>query len=146
MKTIQRLKTLTNVFLSMIIKHLDLQLRPYRTDDYIPQLYYETSRFNALGHQWVVKAKINGSEKSCRRVLSYQLLQKSKGNCNVKFMMLRSPFGESAIKPALKQYEFSEDNIDSGHHDISLADPSECNKMLAARFINLRLLMFQIAN
>lgn len=61
-------------------------------------------------------------------------------------MMLRSPFGESAIKPALKQYEFSEDNIDSGHHDISLADPSECNKMLAARFINLRLLMFQIAN
>ena len=137
---------LTDVFPLMIITHLDLQLRPYRTDDYIPQLYYETSRFNALGQQWVVKAKVNGNEKSCRRLLAYQLFQKSKGNSNIKFMMLRSPFGESPIKPVLKQHEFSEDNAESGYHDITLADPAECNKMLAARFINLRLLMFQISN
>ena len=55
----------------------DLQLRPYRTDDFITRLYYETSRFTALQNQWVVKARVNDNQKdpslACNRFLSYQV-------------------------------------------------------------------------
>lgn len=60
----------------------DLQFKPYRTDEFIHRLYYETSRFTAFSNQWVVKARVNDDQKdptqSCERRLSYQLVMKSK--------------------------------------------------------------------
>jgi len=60
----------------------DLQFKPYRTDEFIHRLYYETSRFTAFNNQWVVKARVNDDQKdpnlSCERKLSYQLVLKSK--------------------------------------------------------------------
>lgn len=54
----------------------DLQLKPYRTDEYVHKLYYETSKFSAFNHQWVVKARINNSQRdphqSSERDISYQ--------------------------------------------------------------------------
>ena len=56
----------------------DLQMRPYRTDDFITKLFYETSRFSAFNLQWVVKAHVNDHQKnpnlSLTRGLSYQLV------------------------------------------------------------------------
>lgn len=55
----------------------DLQMKPYRTDEYVHRLYYETSRFSAFNHQWVVKAIINKSQRypheSCERDITYQV-------------------------------------------------------------------------
>ena len=55
----------------------DLQLRPYRTDDFITKLFYETSRFSAFNLQWVVKAHILTGHKSPNlsvdRSLEYQV-------------------------------------------------------------------------
>lgn len=60
----------------------DLQLKPYRTDEYIHKLYYETSRFTAFNTQWVVKARVNDDQRdptqSCERALSYQIVLKTK--------------------------------------------------------------------
>lgn len=60
----------------------DLQLKPYRTDEYIHKLYYETSRFTAFNTQWVVKARVNDDQRdptqSCDRTLGYQIVLKSK--------------------------------------------------------------------
>lgn len=60
----------------------DLQLKPYRTDEYIHRLFYETSRFAAFNYHFVVKARINDDQKdptqSCERRLTYQLVLKSK--------------------------------------------------------------------
>lgn len=60
----------------------DLQFKPYRTDEYIHKLYYETSRFTAFNTQWVVKARVNDDQRdptqSCERQLSYQIVLKSK--------------------------------------------------------------------
>jgi hypothetical protein len=60
----------------------DLQLKPYRTDEYIHRLFYETSRFAAFNYHFVVKARINDDQKdptqSCDRRLTYQLVLKSK--------------------------------------------------------------------
>lgn len=62
----------------------DLQLKPYRTDEYIHRLFYETSRFSAFNCQFVVKARINDDQKdpsqSCDRRLAYQLVLKTKVN------------------------------------------------------------------
>lgn len=59
-----------------------MQFRPYRTDDFITRLYYETPRFTVLNQTWVLKARVNDSERnpnlSCKRTLSFQLILKSK--------------------------------------------------------------------
>lgn len=59
---------------------LDLQMKPYRTDEYVHKLFYETSRFTAFNHQWVVKARINNSQRDPHTVndrrLTYQVCSK----------------------------------------------------------------------
>jgi hypothetical protein len=37
----------------------DLQMKPYRTDEFVHKLFYESARFTAFNNQWVVKAFIN---------------------------------------------------------------------------------------
>ena len=55
----------------------DLQLKPYRTDEFIHKLFYETSRFTVFSNQWAVKARLNDTQtdptQSCERTLSYQV-------------------------------------------------------------------------
>lgn len=55
----------------------DLQMKPYRTDEYVHKLFYETSRFTAFNHQWVVKARINNAQRDPHTVndrkLTYQV-------------------------------------------------------------------------
>ena len=55
----------------------DLQMKPYRTDEFMHKLFYETSRFSAFNHQWVVKARINNSQRdpalSSEREMTYQV-------------------------------------------------------------------------
>lgn len=61
-----------------IIYFLDLQMKPYRTDEYVHKLFYETARFSAFNHQWVVKARINNSQRdphqSNERTITYQVI------------------------------------------------------------------------
>ena len=58
-------------------KFSDIQLKPYRTDDFVHRLFYESSRFSAFNYQWVVKAKISDSQKdptqSSERDMTYQV-------------------------------------------------------------------------
>uniref|UniRef100_A0A8C9WB32 Zinc finger TRAF-type containing 1 n=1 Tax=Scleropages formosus TaxID=113540 RepID=A0A8C9WB32_SCLFO len=42
----------------------EVQFRPYRTDDFITRLYYETPRFTVLNQTWVLKARVNDSERN----------------------------------------------------------------------------------
>lgn len=60
----------------------DLKWSPYRTDEYLPKLYYETTRFTAFNLQWAIKGRINDDQKdptqSSERRLTYQLVLKSK--------------------------------------------------------------------
>lgn len=68
--------------MSLQCVHPEVQFRPYRTDDFITRLYYETPRFTVLNQTWVLKARVNDSERnpnlSCKRTLSFQLILKSK--------------------------------------------------------------------
>lgn len=59
--------------LKIILPFLDLQMKPYRTDEYVHKLFYETSRFSAFNHQWVVKARINNSQRDPHTVNDRQI-------------------------------------------------------------------------
>lgn len=52
-------------------------MKPYRTDEFVHKLFYETSRFTAFNNQWVVKARINNSQRdptqSSERDITYQV-------------------------------------------------------------------------
>lgn len=57
----------------------DLQMKPYRTDEYVHKLFYETTRFSAFNHQWIVKAIINNSQRDVHqcndRQITYQVFE-----------------------------------------------------------------------
>jgi len=126
---------------------IDIQLRPYRTDDFLPRLFYESSRFTALNHQWVVKAIINDNKKdpnlSADRSLCYQVILKSKLSAPliVHFVSLKGPFGDAGINPATHQFEFNIENLETSYKELS----NDCNKLLAAKNINMRLILFQVS-
>ncbi|XP_045473358.1 cysteine and histidine-rich protein 1 homolog [Harmonia axyridis] len=126
----------------------DIQLKPYRTEEFVHRLFYESSRFSAFNNQWVVKARINNSQKdptqSSERGLTYQLILKSKTTTpmNLSYIVLRGPVGDIKVKPTIHQFEFSEQDNESPYLPLRLPDSNECNRLLAAKVINFRLIMF----
>ncbi|RUS69772.1 hypothetical protein EGW08_022468 [Elysia chlorotica] len=127
----------------------DLQLRPFRTDDFITRLYYETSRFSAFNQQWVIRARINSDHKNpihtINRTLSYQLVAKTKlsSPMSLHFLALSGPFGGIDMKSKIYNFEFTTENAETEYEDLPI-EASECDKLLAAKTINLRLVMFQV--
>ncbi|CAH0549993.1 unnamed protein product [Brassicogethes aeneus] len=126
----------------------DLQLKPYRTDEFVHRLFYESSRFSAFNNQWVVKARINNSQKdptqSSDREMTYQLILKSKSTTplNLSYIVLRGPVGDIHVKPRIHEFEFTDVNNESPYVNLPVPDTAECNRLLAAKTINFRLIMF----
>lgn len=137
-----------------LLSRTDLQLKPYRTDDFIPKLFYESNRFTAFAMQWSVKARINdhGPENpvhTMRRSFGFQLVLKSKpaagvGSIPVTYVAIRGPFGDSPIMPTLYDFEFATDSQESTYRELPLPDSTDCNRLLSAKIINLRLVLVQI--
>ncbi|NXU26060.1 CYR1A protein, partial [Thalassarche chlororhynchos] len=128
----------------------EVQFRPYRTDDFITRLYYETPRLTVLNQTWVLKARVNDSERnpnlSCKRTLSFQLILKSKINSPMEcsFLLLEGPYDDVKIRPVIYHFVFSNENNETDYMALPILDSVECNKLLAAKNINLRLFIFQI--
>ncbi|XP_007488857.1 zinc finger TRAF-type-containing protein 1 isoform X1 [Monodelphis domestica] len=132
------------------IGYTEVQFRPYRTDDFITRLYYETPRFTVLSQTWVLKARVNDSERnpnlSCKRTLSFQLILKSKINSPMEcsFLLLKGPYDDVKINPVIYHFVFTNENNETDYVPLPIIDSVECNKLLAAKNINLRLFIFQI--
>ncbi|CAH1958673.1 unnamed protein product [Acanthoscelides obtectus] len=121
----------------------DIQLKPYRTDEFINRLYYESSRFSAFGNQWVVKARINNTQKdptqSSERDMTYQITLKSRSTpLNISYLALAGPVGGVEVRPRIYEFEFSDDHTESNYVQLPLRDTDECNRLLAAKTINFR--------
>ncbi|ESN91792.1 hypothetical protein HELRODRAFT_165872 [Helobdella robusta] len=97
---------------------IDAQLRPGRTDEYIPKLFYESNRFTAHSYQWTVKARLS-------------------------YVAVKGPFGEVPINPAIHDFEFSSENSDSAYKELILPSSTDCNRLLAGKTINIRLIIVQ---
>lgn len=132
----------------------DLQLKPYRTDDFITQLFYESCRFSAFGYQWSIRASLNCNEcknpsHSIRRSMQYQLSLKSSSPANpirLHFLLLKGPYGEMKMNPVIYEHEFSSKEPESGFKELPLVDSTECNKILAMKTISLRAILFQVVS
>lgn len=128
----------------------DLQMKPYRTDEFVHKLFYETSRFSAFNNQWVVKARINNSQRdptlSSERDMTYQLILKTKTTLplSVHYLALRGPFGDMKVSPKIHKFDFTDTDNESPYVALPLPDTAECNRLLAAKAINFRLIMFLI--
>ena len=48
------------------------------------------------------------------------------------------------MNPVIYEFEFSDKDRESGYKDLPLFDSSECNKILAAKTISLRAVLFQV--
>ncbi|GBP31951.1 Cysteine and histidine-rich protein 1 homolog [Eumeta japonica] len=124
----------------------DLQLKPYRTEEFVHKLYYETSRFSAFNHQWVVKAFVNKNQRdptqSSERELTYQvLILKTKSPCALclQYVAVRGPCGEVEVRPRVYAHTFpAEGGVDAPPQLLPLADPADANRLLASKAIHLR--------
>lgn len=130
----------------------DLILKPFRTDDFVAKLYFETSRFTALQYQWQVRARINDNtphpHTTVTRSLSYQLVLKSKisQTIDLRFFILKGPHGDPSsaqIQPIIYHFEFNQNNTETEYLKLPISS-QECNRMLSSSSISFRLLMVQL--
>ncbi|NXK88324.1 CYHR1 protein, partial [Formicarius rufipectus] len=118
------------------IGYTEVQFRPYRTDDFITRLYYETPRLTVLNQTWVLKARVNDSERNPNLKVSAPL------ECS--FLLLEGPYDDVKINPVIYHFVFSNESNETDYMALPIVDSVECNKLLAAKNINLRLFLFQI--
>lgn len=77
-------------------------------------------------------------------IIFNEILFLGKGTFEVKYFLIKGPFGDGKIHPEVLRFEFRDDNKDSEYHTISLEGEGECNRLLAARTINVRVMMFLV--
>lgn len=146
------LSSLVNMLSYEKICFNDLQFKQYRTDELTPKLYFETNRFSAFFHQWVLKARLNDNQKnpnlSLNRHISIQLILKSRlsssqSSLEIKFCVLKGPFGEVPISPRVHMFEFNANKLETDYIKLDIK-PADCNKLLSSKIINFRCFMFQV--
>uniref|UniRef100_UPI00358EF6F6 zinc finger TRAF-type-containing protein 1-like isoform X4 n=1 Tax=Myxine glutinosa TaxID=7769 RepID=UPI00358EF6F6 len=131
------------------IGYTEVQFRSYHTDDFITRLYYETPHFMILNHTWVLKARVNDSERnqnlSSERTLSFQLLMRSKlpAAMDCAFLLLRAPYEDVPLRPVVYRHTFSGESPESPYLPLPITDAIECNRLLAAKNFSVRLFFFQ---
>ncbi|KAG5680936.1 hypothetical protein PVAND_010412 [Polypedilum vanderplanki] len=130
----------------------DLRLQSYRTDEFIHKLFYETTRFSAFNHQWIVKAIVNNSQRDVHqtndRFMTYQVALKTKTQhpLSIHFFVLPGPFSDVKVNTKIYKHDFTDNENESTFNLLPLPDTAECNRLLAAKTINLRLVMFLASN
>ncbi|XP_011497154.1 PREDICTED: cysteine and histidine-rich protein 1 homolog isoform X1 [Ceratosolen solmsi marchali] len=150
-KNLEERKFFDNVFDLLSYEKItfnDLQMKPYRTDEFVHKLFYETSRFTAFNNQWVVTARINNSQRdptqSSERDMTYQLILKTKTTCplSLHYLILKGPFSDMKVQSRIHRFDFTEQDNESPYLPLPLPDTAECNRLLAAKAISFRLIMF----
>ncbi|CAH0391302.1 unnamed protein product [Bemisia tabaci] len=58
------------------------------------------------------------------------------------FLVLRGPFGDMKVNAGIHKFEFNEQNNESPYVPLPLPDSAECNRLLASKRINFRIIMF----
>ncbi|XP_053614980.1 zinc finger TRAF-type-containing protein 1 homolog isoform X1 [Plodia interpunctella] len=130
------------------ITFTDLQLKPYRTEESVHRLYFESSRFSAFTHQWVVKAFVNKNQgdptQSASREITYQLILKSKTLCPqaLQWMWLQGPYGETRVRARVCAHVFRDDASAAPALPLPLADRADTNRLLSNKAVHFRLIMF----
>jgi hypothetical protein len=99
----------------------------------------------------VLKARVNDNQKnpnlSLNRHISFQLILKSRmsssqSSLELKFCILKGPFGEVFTSPRVHTFEFTQNKLETDYIKLDI-NPEDCNKLLSSKIINFRCFMFQ---
>ncbi|CAG9805082.1 unnamed protein product [Chironomus riparius] len=148
----ENLRNFLRQYLKKSFSMTDLRLQSYRTDEFIHKLFYETTRFSAFNHQWIVKAIVNNSQRDVHqsndRFITYQVALKTKTQhpLSIHFFVLPGPFSDMKVNAKIYKHDFTDTENESIFNLLPLPDTAECNRLLAAKTINLRLVMFLASN
>lgn len=141
---ISKYKSVTNFMSNGKLFFTDIVLNPHRTDDFIPQLFYESSKFNIFGHYWLVRGRVQGDEHNFQRTLSLKLVLKGKGTMEVEFCFMRDAYSNVDVAPQVHRHSFTAEDGESDYNDISLVRPSDLNNLLSEKSIKFRLYIAQL--
>jgi len=134
------------------IGYTDFNLRSYRTDDYVPRLFFESSRAQNFNETWVVKLSISSVDHSptnptalLNRSISFQLIMKSRPNHpkEIHFMVVRAPGSDFQLNHMTYMHRFTADNLETPYFTLPLSSPAEVNRMIGSRNFYLRVYFFQ---
>lgn len=96
-------------------------------------IYYQHSQYRLRSN--------TASKTAFKSTATYFL---GKGVFELKYFLLKGPFGDAKIQAEVQRFEFRDDNKESEYHTLMLEGEGECNRLLAARTVNVRLMMFQV--
>lgn len=71
-------------------------------------------------------------------------IQKYFGIHAVDFKDIVFVVNSSQVEPHVYRFEFTPEKTETPYNNIPLIDSAECNKILASKTINFRVIMFQI--
>lgn len=57
---------------------------------------------------------------------------------SVHYLVVKGPFGDMKVNPKIFKFEFTENETETQFVTLPLPDSTECNRLLAAKTINLR--------
>jgi len=57
---------------------------------------------------------------------------------SVHYLVVKGPFGDMKVNPKIYKFEFNENETETQFVTLPLPDSAECNRLLAAKTINLR--------
>jgi len=122
----------------------DVVLSPHRTDDFLPQLYYESSKFTLFGQFWQLRGRVLGDEHNFQRSFNAKLIMKGKGSFDVKYCIMRDSDSNIDVVPVVHRHAFVPEEQESEYHEVQLAKPLDVNNLLAERTIKFRLYLAQV--
>jgi len=142
------------LFSSDNVMYLDIQLRSYRSDDYISRLYFESNRIRCGPDEWVMKAFISCCDQnpqnptiSMDRSLTFQLILKNRPNFpkDLQFFVTKAPSSDFQIEHVTYLHRFADNALESPAFALPLTSPAEVNRFIASKFVNLRVFFFEMA-
>lgn len=134
------------------VGYTDFNLRSYRTDDYVPRLFFESSRANNFNESWIVKLSISCNNNSpsnptllLNRQISFQLVMKSRPNTSkdIHFMVTKAPGSDFQMDHVTYMHRFTVDTLETPYYTLPLSSPAEVNRLIASRNFYLRVYFFQ---
>nr|CAD7568665.1 unnamed protein product [Timema californicum] len=73
------------------------------------------------------------------QLLSLILKTKTTYPLALHYLILRGPFGDMKVSSKIYKFDFTDQDNESPYVQLPLPDTAECNRLLAAKAINFRL-------
>lgn len=134
------------------VGYTDFNLRSYRTDDYVPRLFFESGRANNFNESWIVKLSISCTNNSpsnptlvLNRTISFQLVMKSRPNTpkDIHFMVTKAPGSDFQMDHVTYKHRFTPDTLETPYYNLPLTSAAEVNRLIGSRNFYLRVYFFQ---